>query len=596
MIRARGRCRKGIILALFSFAFLFNLTACSKVDNPNTTKTAPLATPYHLPSEAYLGLANRQVGDERNALMLMAAGRAIYDGQWQQASIWLKELNDLTPIQSAEKSVLLAKIAMLRQSPSLAMAELSRVKQVEILPLFYQVEYHEMLAHAYYLNGKLAEAVGERLILDNLLPSLDEKNRNRRMMWLTLTKMPDAELNTILTEWSPSRVWQGWLKLALIAKNTKNSPERLLKQLEAWQEEFPNHPAYSLLPPSLKTGQLMLYPTPHQVALLLPMTGPLSGPGTAVYDGFMAGLQQSGRADKLSVKVYDTAKFSADKLYEKAVAEGADFVIGPLTKSDVAEVARLTHPVPTILLNEADSVTQGAYSLSLSPVAEAAQVAMKAREEGYRRALVIAPKTPWGEEVLSGFSSAWRARKGMIVDTLRYDNTTTLSQGVRDLLQYYESVDSQRHDKKKIGSRRQDFDMIFLVAYPSVAREIVPLLRYYYAGNERIFSISTVYAGTQDIKLNRDLDGVVFCDMPFVFKETLPNKHWPEPLNSYSRLFALGLDGFALTHQLNALLLFPALGVDDKTGVLYLNQSNQLVRLLAWGQFKQGQAVLLSGG
>ena len=82
--------------------------------------------------------------------------------------------------------------------------------------------------------------------------------------------------------------------------------------------------------------------------------------------------------------------------------------------------------------------------------------------------------------------------------------------------------------------------------------------------------------------------------MPWVFSHQVGSRNWPEQFNSYNRLYALGMDSYALSSQLNQLILFPALGVSDKSGVLYLSSNQQIARILAFGQFKQGQALLMS--
>src|SRR5690606_30957505 len=143
-------------------------------------------------------------------------------------------------------------------------------------------------------------------------------------------------------------------------------------------------------------------------------------------------------------------------------------------------------------------------------------------------------------------------------------------------------------DLQVISSRRQDFDMIFLLAYPGKARQIMPLLKYNYATDVPVFATSTVYAGSLDVKKDKDLDGVIFCDMPWVFSHDLGNKNWPEQFNSYNRLYAMGMDSFALTGKLNQLKIFPALGANENSGVLYLKQNGEIAQTLRWGQFHQG--------
>ena len=136
--------------------------------------------------------------------------------------------------------------------------------------------------------------------------------------------------------------------------------------------------------------------------------------------------------------------------------------------------------------------------------------------------------------------------------------------------------------------------MIFLLSYPSMARQIMPLLNYYYADDVPVYATSSVYAGSENSMKDRDLDGIIFCDMPWVFRHQMGSRNWPEQFNSYNRLYALGLDSYALSNQLNQLLLFPALGVSDNSGVLYLSEHQKIARILVFGQFKQGLAQRIS--
>lgn len=559
-------------------------SGCTTISGANHGKTRPLNTPFTLPADAYLGLAQRQGGEERTSLMILAAGRAIYDGKMNQAEAWLKALEDCTPIQEAQKNILLAKIFSLKNQSREALALIARVQHVNDLTLFYQVQYHEILASSYDAMARYPEAIGERMLLDPLLPTAPEKNRNRRVMWLALTSLPDAELETMLVEWPDSPLLKGWLSLAKIAKSMNGHSSDWMGALKQWRQKYSNHPALSMLPSSYLQGTLNLYPRPQHIALLLPMHGPLEGPGRAVYDGVVAGLSTWPVNEQPKLQVYDTTQANIKKLYRSALESGAQFVIGPLSKSDVTTMASVEHPVPTLMLNDAhrSSDDQG-FFMTLSPTHEAQQVATQARLRGYEHALVIAPEGAWGDEMTQSFVAQWKKRGGQLTEVLKYAAQADLNSLLKNFL--------------KAGSaeeRRQDFDMIFLVAYPSKAREIMPILKYYYLGQIPVFATSSVYSGTPDPKQDRDLDGIYFCDMPYVFSHHLPNKHWPEQLNSYGRLYALGLDAASVAMQLNGLILFPALGVHDQSGVLYLNKENQIERIMAWGQFRQGQAQRLS--
>ena len=87
---------------------------------------------------------------------------------------------------------------------------------------------------------------------------------------------------------------------------------------------------------------------------------------------------------------------------------------------------------------------------------------------------------------------------------------------------------------------------------------------------------------------DKDLDGLIFCDSPWVLTHPLANKNWPEAFNSYGRLYALGRDSFALSTHLRELSLTPGAGIHDETGVFYATPSKNLTRDLVFRQFNKG--------
>ncbi len=52
--------------------------------------------------------------------------------------------------------------------------------------------------------------------------------------------------------------------------------------------------------------------------------------------------------------------------------------------------------------------------------------------------------------------------------------------------------------------------MVFLLSYPSKARQIMPLLKYYYAGDVPVYATSSVYTGGVNVMKDRDLNGIIF--------------------------------------------------------------------------------------
>jgi len=580
------------------------LVQCTTI-NPNHIGGRPLASPYTMPAEAYIALANNHLGEEKQALLLLATGRLVEEGRWQEANAILPQIKPASSLQLDKKNLLIAKIDLLRKRPRAAINRLAMIQHIDQLSLYEQAQFHEVLADAYKTLGKSLESINERIKLDNLLPDEASRANNRRALWLTLTHLPIAELNTLVIETPTGSKLSGWMELALIARQDSGDPNKLLKKLKQWQQQYNHHPALSLLPSSIDSMQGRLYAKPRHIALILPLSGPLSGPGHAVQDGFMAAFRAHDSATTTTVHIYDTHQLGAAKAYHHALAAGADYVIGPLSKPDVQIVASMPHPAPTLLLNNVPTYTQNhAFQFGLSPPNEARQVARKARQAGFSRTLVIAPTGAWGNKALRAFSSEWHSLRGHIVDTLRFDpnNKDNLNESVRELL--HAVSDKERKEQLKALAedpnlehpplRREDFDMIFLLASPSDARQIMPLIRYYYAGKVPVYATSSVYAGTENTIADRDLNGITFCDMPWVLAHpNMGHRHWSEHFNSYSRLYAMGMDSYALSTELNALQLFPALGLGNETGALYLTRNHRISRILSFGKFEQGVATPL---
>ena len=593
-----------LIIRLLKSVVLFGcfifLTHCTRMSTDSHLDQQKSASPYTMPTSAYLAMAKNQSGEERQALELKAAGREIYEGRWRYGLTIIQNAGTMSGDLANEKSILLAKIDLIRNQPQHAIAKLATIKHLDGLSSFYQMQYHDMLAYGYQANGALVEAIVERIKLDYFLHNPIAKSNNYRALWLCLTKLSQPEIDTLAAESDQNSLLRGWVALAEISRKPYHNPHKLIEDLEIWQNHYPNHPAQALLPKPLNKAEALLFAPPNRMALLLPLTGSVSGPGKAIQDGFMSAYQASGMSAKLSVRMYNTDGADVEQVYQRALDEGANYIVGPLTKPDVAKIAKLSHPVPTILLNEPPKISDDmVFQFGLSPTQEARQVALHARRAGYAKVLVIAPAGEWGDEVYNAFSKQWTASHGLIVETWRYEPQADLSQGVRQLLHASESAARVR--PTKVGAdnsykRRQDFDMIMLIAYPSIARQIMPLIRYYFASDVPVYATSSIYSGIEDTTKDRDLNGIIFCDMPWVFTHQLGTEHhWAEQLNSYNRLYALGMDSFALAGQLNQLALFPAIGINNQSGVIYLTKNHKLARILAFGQFRQGKAQILDG-
>lgn len=361
-------------------------------------------------------------------------------------------------------------------------------------------------------------------------------------------------------------------------------------------------PAVETHPVPLTTfGSASNSAAPQQVALLLPLSGALSGSAQAIRDGFITAYNDANAQNRPAhINVIDTSNMGVQSAYQQAIAQGADFVVGPLTKSDVQTISN-TVSVPTLALNYLDpgQVTPAQlYQFGLSPVDEARQTAALAWQKGARNAIIIAPAGSWGQSVATAFRAQWQALGGNVVDNLFFSGSNqAISRQIQNLLHF------SQPDKSVAPTRRHDFDVIFLAASPSAGRQVRPLLKFYYAGDVPVYATSLIYSGVPRSSLDADLDGITFCDAPWALGNRVAEANlrqrvslfWSANFQQNGRLYAVGVDSFNLMMQLKQLSASSSRNLSGATGTLYLDSQHRVVRQLACAQFRQGVPVLLYG-
>lgn len=335
-------------------------------------------------------------------------------------------------------------------------------------------------------------------------------------------------------------------------------------------------------------------PKAKNVALLLPLQGNAGESGQAIRNGFLAAYyyaKQNNQAGAPEVKVVDTSGGNIVALYQQAVANGADFVVGPLTKTDVQALANQGGlAVPTLALNTLPSQRNviNLYQFGLSPQDEAEQAAIKARQDGHSRALVIAPAGNWGTDAAQAFEQKWQAQGGTVVQRFAYPPKADFAGLIRNALGIEQHTKKASLDAKP----RQDIDMIFMVAFPADGRQIKPMLTFYNASNIPVYSTSLVYNGIPAPQYDNDLNGVMFDDMPWIVGPDIPawadirnnaQNLWASSYNRSPRLYALGVDAYHLTYVFNQL----SSGVVGATGKLTL-RNQRIYRQLEWATMQDG--------
>lgn len=319
----------------------------------------------------------------------------------------------------------------------------------------------------------------------------------------------------------------------------------------------------------------------ERIALLLPSEGPHAEAAKTIRDGFLAAYYKSlkSKTSEPIVQVYDTGQGNKIKeAYQKAIAEKADVIVGPLTKSEVQTLSEEALHVPVLALNR---IPEGKmlgqlYQFGLIPEDEVSAVVFSAEQKGFKRALVLVPDSEWGQRISTTFKQQWAAKGKIIVETATYVPNQDLTDIVQTLL------------KGKGKKGRQDADMLFMAATPEAARHIKPLVNTYHSENFPVFATSAVYSGLPSPGRDQDLNGIQFCDIPWVLNASLQEEH--PNTSRLPRFFALGMDSYDLAVQLSQQ---PAAmnSFSGKTGQLNINSQHHVQRSLSCAKFAQGVPV-----
>lgn len=360
---------------------------------------------------------------------------------------------------------------------------------------------------------------------------------------------------------------------------------------------------------------------PH-VALLLPLTGRQEAAAATIRDGFLTAYYVSPSASRPPIRLYDTGSQSVAQAVDRAVRAGALFIVGPLTRDEVAAAAQLPQPRPPILaLNflPAGAESPGDfYQFALSPEDEARDVAQRILADGHRRGVAVVPDGQWGTRVLAAFSEALTAGGGTLLATARFDPLATSFQpAITDVLRIDESTARFKRLESIVGGklqfqprRRGDIDFIFAPSSAATARLLTPQLKYFYAGNLPTYATSEAYEPNPTA--DEDLEGLELPIMPWMLGSGLADSvrlaasaAWPEGGPPRDRLFAFGFDAYRLMMALRAAPAAgsghaPAVGsgqapaaasiaLEGLTGELTVDPSGRVHRGLDWAEVHNGE-------
>ena len=237
------------------------------------------------------------------------------------------------------------------------------------------------------------------------------------------------------------------------------------------------------------------------------------------------------------------------------------------------------------------------FQFGLYPEDEAEQIAEKLSDKEYNSVVVMAADNEWGRRMVRRFSDVYLRFEGTIQDIYYYDTEfEDYAPSVQTLFQLNQSVQRYTDIEKVVGKKldfrpriRDDINAAVLFANYQNATLIYPLMKFYYVDELPVYASSHAYKPGEE-KLLRELDGLVYNDIPFIVDRV----RYPDSdkVKEFPRLYALGKDAYRLINTIRRIAI-SSTELDGATGYISADENRRLHRRLNWAKFNKGKPFAL---
>ena len=173
----------------------------------------------------------------------------------------------------------------------------------------------------------------------------------------------------------------------------------------------------------------------HRVAMIIPLSGEDSGVGTSIANAASLALMDSGDRT-IRLLTYDSAGGAAAAA-ERALAEGAELILGPLLAEDVRAVTPVARRfnVPVVAFsNDIGVAGGGTYIMGATPGQAIDRVVRYARAKGALRFGALVPTGLYGQRAAQAMLGSVRSSGGRMTGLETFNRSSAAAKAAAQML------------------------------------------------------------------------------------------------------------------------------------------------------------------
>ena len=317
------------------------------------------------------------------------------------------------------------------------------------------------------------------------------------------------------------------------------------------------------------------------------------------------------------LKIYDTSTQPLNQILAQAQQDGVSLVVGPLLKNNVDELLKSNTSLNVLALNQPEAVKNqvNICYFALSPEDEARDAARHIHDQGKQSPLLLVPRNALGDRVTQAFADEWHKLGGGTVLQQKFGSLSELRGGVNGgsgiALSGTPVVSAQSQpqgvtiggltippaptDAQITGSGK--VDAAYILATPDEIAFIKPMIamRNGSQSGSLLYASSRSAQGTAGPDFRLEMEGLQYSEIPMLAgsNPALMQQALSAVNNDYSlaRLYAMGVDAWALANHFAQMRGMPGFELNGNTGDLIANPDCVINRKLSWLKYQQGQIV-----